>query len=425
MARQSCAQRLLEQECNKLSPYKLRAGLLRQRILTCDFERRKRVDTPTRAAIVWLDLDRVEQRFLLSGCLNGGVAAYDILLPSYSAPEELRGKTLPVQVHSPVFQVGGRQTEGHRARVTSVLWYPVDSGLFITSSLDKTLRVWDSNAVVQVTAFTMETAVHCAAMSPLASAHALIAAGCEDAAVMLCDTRTGASTHRMVGHNQPVWAAAWSVSSPWLLTTGACDGQVRVWDIRRTGCTAALDQHDTEPSPATVAMPSPSERPSDEVPGATADTSSAIAHDGRITAVLPAPDGLSWITAGTDDRVRVWSMPRFRNTLLNFTGTYNRAGRARQMAITEDSKTVFHPSGSAVQMLDLQEGTLLNTLQGAHFETLHCCAWNDRQQELYTGGNDMRIHVWAPQQAPQPEETGEQPVSNGDVDDDDWSGDDY
>jgi hypothetical protein len=31
-------------------------------------------------------------------------------------------------------------------------------------------------------------------------------------------------------------------------------------------------------------------------------------------------------------------------------------------------------------MLDLQEGTLLNTLQGAHFETLHCCAWNDRQQ---------------------------------------------
>lgn len=40
--------------------------------------------------------------------------------------------------------------------------------------------------------------------------------------------------------------------------------------------------------------------------------SSAVAHDGRVTALLPTPDGLSWLSAGTDSRVRVWSLPRYR-----------------------------------------------------------------------------------------------------------------
>ena len=40
--------------------------------------------------------------------------------------------------------------------------------------------------------------------------------------------------------------------------------------------------------------------------------SSAVAHDGRVTALLPTPDGLSWLSAGTDSRVRMWSLPRFK-----------------------------------------------------------------------------------------------------------------
>lgn len=31
--------------------------------------------------------------------------------------------------------------------------------------------------------------------------------------------------------------------------------QVRVWDVRRSGCVAVVDQHDAEAHPATVAMP--------------------------------------------------------------------------------------------------------------------------------------------------------------------------
>lgn len=48
-------------------------------------------------------------------------------------------------------------------------------------------QVWDSNAVTPVAHFKLESRVHCAAMSPLAHAHALIAVGTQQAAVrVLC-----------------------------------------------------------------------------------------------------------------------------------------------------------------------------------------------------------------------------------------------
>lgn len=128
------------------------------------------------------------------------------------------------------------------------------------------------------------------------------------AQVKLCDARSGAFTHNLTGHRQAVWAAAWSPSSQWHLATGGCDGQasimqlcvpmhchlphcgshtlpfttlqsirccqlqltcrsldddrrvaalmqVRMWDIRRAGCIALVDQHASQRSAALPANP--------------------------------------------------------------------------------------------------------------------------------------------------------------------------
>lgn len=100
--------------------------------------------------------------------------------------------------------------------------------------------------------------------------------------VKLCDPASGAFTHSLVGHQEAVWALHWSVSTEWHLVTGACDGQVgvalgafslmqtlsyviasrlhlfliacvpscqvRLWDIRMSGCIYTFDQHDTHSS---------------------------------------------------------------------------------------------------------------------------------------------------------------------------------
>ena len=120
-------------------------------------------------------------------------------------------------------------------------------------------------------------------------------------------------------------------------------------------------------------------------------TRHAAAHPGgAVTGVAPTPDGLHWLTAGTDDRVRLWdagtyrcergvgsergrqggvqalsrspellplivplSFPQtrtHRHLLVHYQGAFNRATQARQLALSGDGGTLFHPSGSAVQV---------------------------------------------------------------------------
>ncbi len=43
-----------------------------------------------------------------------------------------------------------------------------------------------------------------------------------------------------------MWSLAWSPSNEWQLATGGCDGQLRLWDIRRAGPLHIFDQHDTQ-----------------------------------------------------------------------------------------------------------------------------------------------------------------------------------
>jgi DNA excision repair protein ERCC-8 len=79
---------------------------------------------------------------------------------------------------------------------------------------------------------------------------------------------------------------------------------------------------------------------------------------------------------------------------------------------------LFHPSGSAVQMFDVRSGGLLRTLAGGHFDTVHCCTWNAAAQELYSGGGDCNIVVWAPATE---RVTAEREARQRDSDGDDWS----
>ncbi|CEG75626.1 hypothetical protein RMATCC62417_10636 [Rhizopus microsporus] len=65
----------------------------------------------------------------------------------------------------------------HKYAVTSLSWYPADNGLFVTSSYDSTIKVWDTNEMKAVEEFNMECRVHCQAMSGIAS-HSLVALTC-------------------------------------------------------------------------------------------------------------------------------------------------------------------------------------------------------------------------------------------------------
>ena len=69
-----------------------------------------------------------------------------------------------------------------------------------------------------------------------------------------------------------------------------------------------------------------------------------------------------------------------RNLLVNYPNTFNSANKARQIAVSDDSQLLFHPSGSVIQVFHVQAGGLHKLLRGAHFDTINCCIWNSELQ---------------------------------------------
>lgn len=87
----------------------------------------------------------------------------------------------------------------HGKAISGLCWYPLDSGIFLTSSLDNTVNVWDTNTTEVIRIFDIETSVYSVDMSHCALDHSLISAAADDQIVHLCDIRTGKSIWQLKG----------------------------------------------------------------------------------------------------------------------------------------------------------------------------------------------------------------------------------
>jgi len=180
-----------------------------------------------------------EGRYLLSGASDGSAAVFDV----WNATEYETGF---IAKHRHILLVDKQHQNGHKFAISAAVWYPVDTGLFVTASFDQYVKVWDTNSTQVVMDFKMPGKVFTAAMSPVATTHMLIATGSADVQVRLCDIASGAFTHTLSGHRDGIMSLEWSASSEWVLTSGGCDGAIRFWDIRRAGCFRVLDQSQSQ-----------------------------------------------------------------------------------------------------------------------------------------------------------------------------------
>eukprot|EP00906_Rhabdomonas_costata_P027309 RCo038802 len=83
-----------------------------------------------RSAVTALALDLAERRYLLSSDSDGMVSCFDTLVE----PSKTSGGAGD---QSPIFMC-----LVHEGCVSSVAWYPRDTGLFFTGAVDGRLRVW-------------------------------------------------------------------------------------------------------------------------------------------------------------------------------------------------------------------------------------------------------------------------------------------
>ncbi|UYV67380.1 ERCC8 [Cordylochernes scorpioides] len=402
-----------------------------KRILSLELSSSRHLEKCHNASINTLDIDQVEGRYLLSGAFDGGMYIHDL----YNTSGE------PSYTMKCVAKFDG--SSSHRYSVASVQWYPPDTGLFTSSSMDKQLRVWDTNLQRCVEQFIFPYHVNAHHVSSQNSS--LIAAiedGISDmsevevgesyplhiatfnskyppirriliknilvikarhlrnfalsySTTALVDLRVGCTTHELQGHNKgKVRVVKWSPYASNLLATGGTDHRLLLWDVRSAKTyLKSLDMYNEGQTKSKKA--------------------SATAHFGTISSLCFTPDGLYLISWGNDNYLRLWDVANGRNTMVNYGVLFNsNALRSIQIDVSYDTKPamVFVPKKSTVVCLDLFNGWELGSLSG-HFTSVNCCALRQGYQELYTGGSDRNLLLWTPDTAQEAayEESGQKP----------------
>ncbi|KNC99014.1 uncharacterized protein SPPG_05964 [Spizellomyces punctatus DAOM BR117] len=360
------------------------------RFLTTELSKTKGLAKVATGPINALDIEALEGRYLLAGSADTTIHLYDLeewdTVPSGSDQTStgLRRPPPARALSRPIATVERRA--GHQYSVTGVHWFPTDTGLFTTSSMDGTVKVWDTNVMQSVCAFNIENHVYVHEMSSVATSHNLIATGTAESPVRLCDMRTGAFTHSLMGHRGSVLTVRWSPRDEFLLASGSTDHTIRFWDIRKAkACLISLDQHETG-----------SRRREDN-----GDNDSTSAHNGHVNGLGFTSDGLYLISAGHDESLRLWDVFSGKNTLVNY-GPHlrNRVFHVLQPTITPLSSCypplLFQPSDNRqVLVFNLWSGELMMRLK-RHAGRVGCVALRHGHEELYSGGNDHEIFCWNP-----------------------------
>jgi DNA excision repair protein ERCC-8 len=253
-----------------------------------------------------LVIDRNEGRFLISGGADSTIRLWDL---------ESRLTGAIQHTLRPAASLTRSTPASHTHALTSISIYPFDPtpSTLLTTAYDKTLKLTSitPSELVPVHSFALDYAPFTHALSPIPTSSPLIAVGTALPAIKLVDLRSGLASHALPGHNGAVYSVAWSPRQENVLASGATDGRVLFFDIRRSqSAFASLDLDDA------IGVLSPDHTPG--YSGRPAMDWNIRAHGGPVTGLCWTSSGDKLVTVGHDQRIRVWDAATGRNDLVHF-----------------------------------------------------------------------------------------------------------
>lgn len=300
-----------------------------------------------------------------------------------------------------------RSPSAHKFGITHLSFYPFDSLAFLSSSYDHSLKIYATETLTPSASFDLNSVVYSHALSPIAS-HLLVACATQHPAVRLVDLRTGASTHSLPGHQGAVLSVAWSPREEYVLASGGSDGTARLWDVRRSA--GSLGVLDLEDSVGIVGE--------DGFGRGARPRERGKAHMGAVNGVLWTDRGDYVVTAGHDERVRVWDAATGANALSHFGPIIKNTHLSTLLPLIAPSNMVaqgkevmLFPNEKEILVFDLFEGTLLKRLRAPGVAVAQAresagqrnirnrvtsLAWRAGNVEIYSAHSDGVIRAWMP-----------------------------
>jgi len=125
----------------------------------------KSVLSHSKLSLVYSLINILASHSLLSGSADGSIHIHDVF--NYSGSLQCTCKS--------ICKIDRQSPHCHKYSVECVQWYPFDSGMFLSSGMDRCLKVWNANELAAVDCFIFEGKIYQHNMSPTATQHNLVA----------------------------------------------------------------------------------------------------------------------------------------------------------------------------------------------------------------------------------------------------------
>ncbi|KIW17807.1 hypothetical protein PV08_05002 [Exophiala spinifera] len=337
------------------------------------------------AGVNCLTIDQNEGRYLISGGADSAIRLWDL--------EEAQGSS---STYTPLATLLRGASSSHTHSLTSLSIYPFDPTptTLVSTSYDKTLKLTTitPNSLTPVHTFDLDFIPYTHALSPLPDSSPLIAVGTAHPAIRLLDLRSGLSTHSLSGPNGAIYSLCWSPRASHVLCSGSTDGKVLFFDIRRANASfASLDLDDAVGVIGEIPSTGLGARPSN-----LHIDFNAVAHNGPVTSIQWTPSGDKLVTAGHDQRIRVWDAASGRNDLVHFGPRIRNERQGELKALISPPGTclpgresLFWPNDDGRGMIfqhHLREGNMLRILRTEGVKIAEVQASNKRNRTGAGGG---------------------------------------
>jgi WD40 repeat protein len=236
----------------------------------------------------------------------------------------------------------------HDNWVTGITFRPADQAI-ISCSEDETIKIWDAQTGECLKTFTGHTGWIMAI--DLSHDGHLLVSGSIDHTVKVWDAHSGECLHTLIGHNDWLYSVAISADGNWV-ASGGNDSLLRLWNPHTGDCIYTL-----------------------------------TGNTGRIQKVVFDPNG-QYVLSAANRQVLMWDLQ---------TGQLLRSfafpGFINMIELNQNASILAVSLVEALQLLDLQTGQCIKTLQG-HSRKVPALSFSPDGERLVSGGYDQKIKLW-------------------------------